>query len=144
MLSLDISKAYRTRVSGDIRIVYTWVDGERALVLMPAVRTHAPWFVVAESAAFRWDDSDPRTVPVVAARAAKACNVLGIEANATNCQRVARIVIEGLEDLVRMPHEPADEYEGAVIGQLQARADGEVIAQRPVRIPALMRASYGA
>ncbi|MBM3380220.1 MAG: hypothetical protein FJY39_10870, partial [Betaproteobacteria bacterium] len=43
---------HRTRRHGDLLAVYTWLGEERALVLIPALRRGAAWFVVAESAAF--------------------------------------------------------------------------------------------
>ncbi|NDH35786.1 MAG: hypothetical protein EBX67_10025 [Betaproteobacteria bacterium] len=53
-VSIDLRKAQKVRRHGDFLAIYTWVNDERALVLLPAHRKAAAWFVVCESAAFRY------------------------------------------------------------------------------------------
>ena len=73
-VSLDTRKAHLVRQHGDLMAVYTWVNDERAMVLIPARRPGAPWYIVMESAAFRYDDT-----AYLARQCVKACDVLGIE-----------------------------------------------------------------
>ncbi|NBS22330.1 MAG: hypothetical protein EBS75_12105 [Betaproteobacteria bacterium] len=58
------------------------MNDERALVLLPVYRKAAAWFVVCESAAFRYDDPS-----VLAAQCVKACEVLGLEPSQRNWVR---------------------------------------------------------
>jgi hypothetical protein len=132
--SIDTRKAYRVRQHGDITVIYTWVNDERALVLVPSYRPGAPWYVVMDSAAYTWDDSDPSNVPTVARKAAKACEVLGLEPTAQNSMRVAGIIIDGLPDLIRMPPAPAPDYHAASFGHLELRADGQAIGGQDIRL----------
>ncbi len=125
--SLDTRKAHLTRQHGDIIAVYTWVNDERAMVLIPAYRPGAPWYIVMESAAFRYDDPT-----YLASQCAKACEVLGIEPSRPNWVRVATIIHEGLPDLIRMPSAPLPEQYAASIGSMQLRADGQVLAEQDV------------
>ncbi|GAA4400399.1 hypothetical protein [Quisquiliibacterium transsilvanicum] len=127
--SLDTRKAHLTRQHGDIIAVYTWVNDERAMVLIPAYRPGAPWYIVMESAAFRYDDPT-----YLASQCAKACEVLGIEPSRPNWVRVATIIHEGLPDLIRMPSAPLPEQHAASIGSMQLRADGQVLAEQDVRL----------
>ena len=127
--SLDTRKAHLTRQNGDIIAVYTWVNDERAMVLIPAYRPGAPWYIVMESAAFRYDDPT-----YLASQCAKACEVLGIEPSRPNWVRVATIIHEGLPDLIRMPSAPLPEQYAASIGSMQLRADGQVLAEQDVRL----------
>ena len=128
-VSLDPRKAHRVRQHGDILAFYTWVNDERALVLIPAHRRGTPWYIVMESAAFKYDDP-----AYMAKQCVKACEVLGIEPSRPNWVRVATIIHEGLPDLIRMPSPPAPEqYKGAV-GRMQLRADGELIAEQDIRL----------
>jgi hypothetical protein len=127
--SLDTRKAHLTRQHGDIIAVYTWVNDERAMVLIPAYRPGAPWYIVMESAAFRYDDPT-----YLASQCAKACEVLGIEPSRPNWVRVATIIHEGLPDLIRMPSAPLPEQYAASIGSMQLRADGQVLAEQDVRL----------
>ena len=54
--TLDPRKANATRQHGDLVVVYSWVNEERATVLLPAFRPAGPWYIVLESAAFKYDD----------------------------------------------------------------------------------------
>ena len=83
-VSLDLRKAHKVRRHGDLLAIYTWVNDERALVLLPARRKNAAWFVVCESAAYRYDDAS-----VLAAQCVKACEVLGVEPSKRNWVRIA-------------------------------------------------------
>lgn len=131
---LDTRKAHLVRQHGDLVAIYTWVNDERALVLVPARRPGAPWYVVMDSAAYTWDDSDPRNVPAVASKAANACLVLGIEPTSRNAMRVATIIIDGLPDLLRMPSAPSPEFYRPSFGELTLRADGQAVAAEEIRV----------
>lgn len=133
-VSIDTRKAYLTRQHGDLIVVFTWVDDERSMILLPAHRVGAPWFIVKDSAAYTWDDSDPTNVSQVVRKSIKACEVLGIEPNPTNCRRVAGIIIDGIGDLVRMPSSPPTEYYKASFGRMQVVADGSLIAEEDIRL----------
>lgn len=132
--TLDTRKAHLVRHHGDLVAIYTWINDERALVIAPRYRPGAPWFVVCESAAYTWDDSDPRYVGEVARKALKACEVLGIEPTPTNARRVAGIIIDGLPDLIRMPSAAGPEHYRGSFGRMELRADGQTIAEQDIRI----------
>ena len=72
--TLDPRKAYTTRQHGDLVVVFTWVNDERAMVLLPAFRPGAPWYIVCDSTAWRYDDP-----AYLARQCVTACYVLGIE-----------------------------------------------------------------
>ncbi len=132
--TIDLAKAHMSRVHGDITIIFSWINDERAMVLVPHMRKGAPWFVVMESAAHTWDDEDAKNIPLVIAKATKACDVLGIEPSPWNCRRVAGMIIDGLPDLIRMPSSPPAEYHRASFGNMELRADGQVIAAEDIRL----------
>lgn len=132
--SIDLRKAHLSRVHGDITVIFSWLNDERAMFLIPHLRKGAPWYVVCESAAYTWDDMDAKNIPLVIAKATKACEVLGIEPSHWNCRRIAGMVIDGLPDLIRMPSSPPAEYYRPSFGSMELRADGEVIAAEDIRI----------
>jgi hypothetical protein len=132
--TIDTRRAHLVRQHGDLTAIYTYVNDERAIVLVPSRRPGAPWFVVCESAAYTWDDSDPRYVGDVARKALKACDVLGLEPTPTNARRVASIIIDGLPDLIRMPSAPGPEHYRGSFGRMELRADGQTIAEQDIRI----------
>lgn len=132
--SIDLSKAHLSRVQGDLTVIFSWINDERAMILVPHLRKGAPWFVVMESAAYTWDDMDARNVSTVVKKAMKACDVLGIEPSPWNCRRVAGLIIDGLPDLIRMPSSPPKEHYRASFGHMELRAGGELIAGEDIRM----------
>lgn len=133
-VSVDTKKAYLHRTHGDLTVIFTWMNDERAMILLPHLRPGAPWYVVMEGAAYTWDDSQSKNVPEVARKAMQACNVLGIEPSPANCRRVASIIIDGLPDLIRMPAAPPTEYHKTSHGQLILHADGKPIAAEEILV----------
>lgn len=127
--SLDLRRAHLHRRHGDLLAVYTWVNDERAMVLLPAYRPGAPWYVVMESAAWQYDDA-----AYLARQCVTACEVLGIEPSRPNWVRVAGIIHDGLPDLVRMPSAPPAEFHRGAVGAMTLRADGQVLAQQDIRL----------
>lgn len=140
--TIDLSKAHLSRVHGDITVIFSWINDERAMILVPHLRKGAPWFVVMESAAYTWDDEDPQNIPEVIRKATKACEVLGIEPSPWAVRRIAGMIIDGLPDLTRMPTSPPKEYHRANFGHMELRADGDLIAQENIRLEK-EGASYG-
>lgn len=127
-IQLDLRKAYLSRQHGDLLVVYTWMNDERAMVLLPALRKGAPWYVVMDSAAWKYDE--PRHM---AAQCKIACDVLGIEPSQTNWVRIATIINEGLPDLIEMPSAPLPQHLGPVRGESIIKIDGKVMHQEEVK-----------
>ena len=131
--SIDLRKAYTSRRYGDILAVWSWLNDTRALFLIPAIRRRAPWFVVLEPAAHEWNDHEAPNVRMLAQRALKACEVLGLEVNPRNAHRIVRIVNDALPDLVRMPSRQPNDFRPASYGQITMRADGVPIGAEEIR-----------
>lgn len=136
--TLDTSKAHLVRVHGDITAIFTWINDERAMVLLPTYRAKAPWYVVMESAAYKYDNPKylARQCPV-------ACDVLGIEPSTRNWSRVATIIHEGLPDLIRMPSAPLIVPRGTNYGALKVFEGGRQVAEEDIRNEVQEGATYG-
>jgi len=128
-VSLDPRKAHSSHVYGDILCILTWVNDERAMVLMPAKRRPgAPWYIVCDSAAWKYDDPH-----YLARQARKAAEVLGMDETTSTWFRIATIIHDGLADLIRMPHAPDPELAKGAIGEMKLMADGVQIAGMDIR-----------
>lgn len=128
-VSLDLAKAAFSRLHGDILAIYTWVNDERALVLLPAHRkARSPWYIVCESAAHKYADEK-----YLARQAKTAAEVLGMDETQFSWVRIATIIIEGLPDLIRMPSAQPDRKIGASRGQMTMLEDGKPIAGEEIR-----------
>lgn len=137
-ISLDPRKAHQSRLHGDILAIYTWVNDERALVLMPARRASgSPWFIVCESASWKYDDPQ-----YLARQARKAAEVLGMDETTSTWYRIAKLIHEGLPDLIRMPSAPLPELARHAIGEMKLLEDGKLIGGEEIR-PEIERPTYG-
>lgn len=138
MASIDLDKVYLQRQHGDLLAIYTWFNGERALIIIPANKARPRWFVVCESAAWNYDD--PR---YLARKCAEAASYLELGDDKAQWVRIATIINEGLPDLVLMPSEPdwtaqaAREY-----GVLTAKADGQVMHREALAFTPSAGAEY--
>jgi hypothetical protein len=139
-VSLDLRKAHLSRTHGDIVAVLTWVNDSRALVLIPAIRKDAGWYVVDESAAYQWDinaiDAGERRAALthIDQQSHIACRILGIEPSLRNRGRIVNIITDTLPDLIRMPSAPLPEYLRGAVGQMILKADGKPIASEDIRV----------
>lgn len=118
-----------SRQHGDITAIYTWVNDERALVLVPTYRKGAPWFIVCESAAYKYDDDW-----YIGKQAIKACEVLGMEPSKPNILRIGSIIEEGLPDLIRIPTRPEAKPIGKKYGELKVMANGTQIGGEDILV----------
>lgn len=148
-VSLDLRKAHHSRIHGDIVAVLTWVNDERSLVLLPAHRKDAGWYILGESAAWKWNINaiDPAERAQVLAHADSqariACMMMGIEATLRNRARIVNIITDVLPDLIRMPSAPEQEFVNAAIGEMRLVVDGQVLAAEDIKVEKSAGATYG-
>lgn len=132
--SIDLRRAHLHRNYGDLVAVWSWLNEERALFLIPRFRKGAPWFVVLEPAAHEWDDRDPRLIMLVIARAVKACDVLGFEPTPANARRIIRIVNDAIPELVAMPHRQEPEKLPGSHGSMILLENGREVGGEEIRL----------
>lgn len=137
-LSLDLNKAHLHRTFGDLVVIYTWVNDERAMILIPAYRKSAAWFIVMDSAAWKYDNTS-----YLQKQAMTAAEVLGMEPSPNNWFKLARVIHEGLPDLLEMPSAPDPTLMRASIGDMQLLADGVLMAGQEIRLEEESGAVYG-
>lgn len=137
-LSLDLSKAHLQRQHGDLLVIFTWIDDSRAMVLIPAYRKNAGWYILKESAAYLYDN------PHYLARKCKiAAEVLGMEPSPNNWYKLAKVIHDGIPDLVEMPSAPDPTLMRASIGEMQLLADGKLLSGQEIHLEADTGATYG-
>lgn len=124
--SINIKNAHAAHQYGELIAILTWVNDERALVLMTG-KPKSPWFIVCESASFKYDDER-----YLAAQSRKAAEVLGLEYSTGAWFKIAKIIHDGLPDLIRMPSAPATEFAKA-FGEMTLKGDGQVLKQEEMR-----------
>jgi hypothetical protein len=137
-LSLDLNKAYLHRTLGDLVVIYTWVNDERAMVLIPAYRKNASWYIVLESAAYKYDNKD-----YLKKQCMVAAEVLGMEPSPNNWFKLASVIHDGLPDLIEMPSAPDNKLLTPSLGEMRMYADGKLMAGEEIRVEREEGASYG-
>lgn len=136
--SLDLNKAHLTRQHGDLLAVFSWVNDERALILIPAYRKNSAWYILLESAAFKYDN--PR---YLAEQCRKAAEVLGMEPSPNNWYKLATVIHEALPDLIEMPSAPDALLSRASYGEMKLLADGKLMAGQEIKLDVETGATYG-
>lgn len=125
-VSLSAGRCHRVIPRGEITVLLTWVDGERAMVLVPTYRKSAGWYVICDSAAYQYADDD-----YLVQAAFKAVQVMGLDQTERAAFNVADAISSWLAELVMMPPEPDWQAveAAAAIGDLSFRAGGNVVHQ---------------
>ena len=129
-VQLDPRKAHKAHIVGDIMVILTWVNDERAMVFMPAHREQgSPWFIICESAAWKYDNPH-----YLAKQSVQAARVMRMDETTSTWRRVADIIMNYLPDLIRMPAAPEPEKLDSAIGTVSLRADGELLHSEDIKI----------
>lgn len=137
-VSLDLTKAHLSRQFGDLTVVFTWVNDSRAMVLIPTYRKDAAWYVIEDSAAFKYDN-----MAYLKSQCIKACEVLGMEPSPNNWYKLATVIHDGLPDLITMPTAPDKDLTRGNYGQMELRADGKTMAAQDIKLEKEGGAVYG-
>ena len=134
-LTVNTARAHATYRRGDLTLILTWVNDERAMVLLPSFRKGAPWFIVADSVAWRYNE--PRYLARMSAKAAEVLDMAGQEV------RIASLLHDHLGELVTMPSAPPARHARAAMGEMRVLADGAEIGGQEVRAEMAEGAEYG-
>lgn len=137
MASLNFSKCHISRAHGEVTALYTWMGDERVMVLLPTYRRDSTWFVVREKLAHLYDN--PKHL---LAKAIEACDVMGFGISKFSAAKIARVIHDGLPDLIRMPSAPPTEMSKGTYGSLIVNADGKPIGGEEIRYEADDVAEY--
>ena len=133
--TIDMRKAHKVIPAGDLTLIFTWVNDERAMVIVPTYRAGAPWFVVCDSAAWKYDEP-----AYVAKQCVLAAEVLDMPHQAA---RIGGLINDHLDELVLMPAAPLEPMTRATYGEVKALADGELIGGDELRLPTGGGLTYG-
>jgi len=131
-ITLGGDNALFVRRHGDIAASFQFVNDEPAMVLWPIRRTGVAAYIVCLSAAFQYDD--PK---YLAQQARVACELWDFDDR--QWFRIAKIINDGLGDLVKMPPDPATYQErkrtAGSIGEMSLSVAGNTVSQSEIHLP---------
>ncbi len=123
------------RVKGDIVVSYQYVNDEPAMVLFPKGRS-GPGIgalIVCLSAAYKYANNDGYPTLYLIEQAARAAEQMGMGTHYYTIHRIADVILDGLEDLVRMQPEPEDVKEKrAPMGEIVIKQGGRTVMEGEV------------
>lgn len=124
--------ALRVKRKGDIVISFQHINGEEAMCLYPAIKKAGSGsYVVCLSAAHKYVEPE-----YLAQAAVTAAKVMGFEPDRSLLFRIKDIIIENLEDLIRMTPEPLElEMAGHKVAEVDLRMDGDLVSTKEVMVP---------
>lgn len=137
--ALDLTRYHFRQQHGDVTVFGTWWLGEDSgpspcLVLIPT-RERPGMVPCCVPLNHAWVWSEEIGNPVFAARMALAmANSLGLGATPSNAIRVRSIVVDHLDDLIKLPPMPDSMRPRVVIGEAKvtAREHGQVVRHHEV------------
>jgi len=133
--------AWKVAVKGDVVRAYHWVNNEPAMCLYPRDRRlGAGAYVIPLSAASNYARADGYPTAYLIEASARAAAIMGMDTSGFTIHRIADVIIEGIEDLVKMPPEPENlpKKRGTRIGEIALKAGDKVIAEGEVDVPQML------
>lgn len=140
--------AWKVRKQGEFVVAYHWVDvndghGEQpAMVIWPARKPLGcvPYCLPLANA-WQYARSDGYPTPELATGCARALTVMGMALGRFTPHKLADVILDGIEDLVKMPpreafeRQLAEQQKPTVIGEMAFKSDGKVVAERELTLP---------
>lgn len=141
-LLLGGERCWKKRVaSGGLAVFYEWFEGEATLFLTRrdkfGLSGNRGSAAIAQGQAYLYADSTSGAPTMrLMEFAGKACSELGLEPSRMNVKAIADAIIDGLEDLIRMPPEPTHrQFTGKnerPVGEMDLMVDGERVISTEV------------
>lgn len=131
----------KRRVSGGLAVFYEWFEDKATLFITRdqqfALSGNRGSAAIAQDVAHLYADSTTGApTPHLIAFAAQACGELSLEPSRMNIKKIADVIVEGLEDLVRMPPEPSHlQLHGKKerpIGEIELKSGGRTVAAHEI------------
>ena len=132
-------EAWKTRKQGDIGIAFHWITAgdfkdEPSMVLFPLrKRLGAAAFVIPMSKAFEYADSNGYPSSELVSSSFKAAEVMAMDSTRMTAHRIADVILNNIEDLVKMPPAPpVQRKHGPNVGEIALKSGGETIVETEI------------
>lgn len=131
----------KRRATGGLAIFYEWFEGEATIFITRANKSalsgNRGSAAIAQSQAYLYADSKTGApTGRLIQFAMKACTEIGLEPSRMNVRAIADAIVDGLEDLLRMPPEPTHkQFTGKAehpLGEMDLIHDGQTVVSTEI------------
>jgi len=99
--------AWKVRKKGDLVIAYHWINGEPAMCLYPLrKRLGSAVYAIPMARAHEFVNRKGYPTPYLAEASVKAAIVMAMEQDKSTLYRIRDVILDGMEDLIKMPPDP--------------------------------------
>lgn len=127
--------AWKVRAQKDLVVAFHWVNGEPAMVLFPQRRRlGAAAYIIALSAAFKYAERSGYPTKYCVRQAMVAAGVMAMDQTRETCKNIVEVILDNLEDLVRMPPERPRKDQTPALGVATLYAKGSKIAEGEITV----------
>ena len=122
--------AWKIRKQRDIVVQYSWVNGEPAMLMWPKRKPlGCVPYCIGLSHAWKYAKNTGYPTPYCIRQAVIAAKVMGTDAGRETVKHIVEIILDGLEDLVKMPEERPRKADSPPLGTAALFSGGNKIAE---------------
>lgn len=128
-------KAWKVRAQKDLVVAFHWVNGEPSMVLFPQRRRlGAGAFIITLPVAYRYAEKNGYPTRYCIAQAMTAAQVMAMDTTKSTVQNIVEVILDNLEDLIRMPPERPREDKSPPLGEATLYVGGKKIAEGEITV----------
>jgi len=127
--------AWKVRAQKDLVVAFHWVNGEPAMVLFPQRRRlGAAAYIIGLSHAYRYAEKSGYPTPYCVKQAMVAAGVMAMDRTRQACMNIVEVILDNLEDLVRMPPERPRTDTTPALGVATLFSEGKQVAEGEITV----------
>jgi hypothetical protein len=127
--------AWKVRAQKDLVVAFHWVNGEPAMVLFPQRRRlGAAAYIIGLSHAYKYAETSGYPTPYCVRMAMVAAGVMAMDRTRQTCMNIVEVILDNLEDLVRMPPERPKKDTTDPLGVATLFSQGKQVAEGEITV----------
>jgi hypothetical protein len=127
--------AWKVRTQKDLVVAFHWVNGEPAMVLFPQRRRlGAAAYIIGLSHAYKYAEKSGYPTPYCVKQAMVAAGVMAMDRTRQTCMNIVEVILDNLEDLVRMPPERPKKDTTDPLGVATLFSQGKQVAEGEITV----------
>ena len=122
--------AWKVRAQKDLVVAFHWVNGEPAMVLFPQRRRlGAAAYIIGLSHAYKYAEKNGYPTPYCVKQAMVAAGVMAMDQTRETCKNIVEVILDNLEDLIRMPPERPKKDNSPPLGEATLFVEGRKVSE---------------